>query len=765
MKKLKSFICMLVLMCSAICLYACKGNDDKATLTSAATNLKEFYYITESIDWTDVKVTAKYSNKTTKILSKGEFDIPVEDAKPDTEWVLDTGELKDETAGELTAKEYNLTLYIVGNETSYPFTVTVDENESRAFELDKFDLPSNIQLFNENTTINANGFLKDSTNAKYYVGNDNPFVVTPDYTLFKIGTEEDSTIEIKLDVEVYEGSTKVGDDVYTYADGAIQFADTVEDRAFTIKIKPTYFEKNRDGDDIIPLSFDVTVQDGYNAYNAYDLGMMSIAPEGVNYDNYRRTDSSRAIYCDYDETTDTKTYSEKKNDDIWRAFLTKNGYSDLKYIKNIFIQNDIEINKDNLPEDFFILSQESSDGFATGKLRDWSFIYSHIMQDDFIMEGNYFTIDASLLPVNGSKDTTIYTQNSVVNSFGHSKLFNFLGMSVQTNNDAGSNDKTAYIQNINAIGNTNGIIAGNASDYDEEKEGVDASKDIAMAAGAIMIFQNASCSAVIDNINIYSAMIGLFTEMTDNTDTYAAGTTTASTNAIRQTTTMSYANIANCFNSAIFSWGGAGGIDITHSSFKNFGGPAIFLTGRNVKEEGKEYIQHADCTYDDTVEIENWIGGGEAWFAINNATPIVTTLKSLDLLFNYYGKTFQNNQQKVNLKVLVMDYKYLKATNKELLSKVNQYDFLDERIEYVNRLGAPFVWTNGNAGDNPKLPENMCYIYTTDKNNPSAYSIKNLDGNTRTTPLTGDEVCISYPISSTASAGIVMEMQDKTPQA
>lgn len=759
MKKLKSFICMLVLMCSAVCLYACKGKDDKATLTDATTNLKEFYYITESIDWTDVKVTAKYSDKTTKTLTKGQFDIPVEDANADTEWVLDTNGLKAETAGALTEKEYNLTLYIVGTDKTYPFTITVDENESHAFEIGRFELPENIQTFNHNISTNANGF-KVTQNAQYYVGDDNSFDITPVYDVYKIGSNDDYDINISLDVEVWEGNTKVDSEVYSYADGKIDFTEDAIGKTYTIKIKPKYFNQTRTGNIIQQISFDVAVKDGYNAYNAYDLGMMSIAPEGVNYDNYRCTDSSRAIFYN----PETSSYSEKKTHDIWQSFLTEKGYEDISYIKNIFIHNDIEINKDNLPTDFFITSQESSDGFATGKLRDWSFIYSHFMQDDFTMEGNYFTIDASELPVNGSLDKTVYTATSRVNKFGHSKLFNFLGMSVQTNNTVGSNQKVAYVKNVSTIGNTNGIIAGNASDIVEGQEGVDASKDIALAAGGIIMFQNASCSAEIDNINIYGAMIGLFTEMTDSATTYEAGTTTASANAHLQTTTMTHANIANCFNSAIFSWGGEGGIDITYSTFKNFGGPAIFITGRNDKEEGQQHIQHADCTYDDTVEIENWIGGGEAWFAINGATGIVTTLKQLDSLFNYYGKTFLDNNQKVNLKVLVMDYKYLKSTNKELLTKVNQYDFLDSRVTAVNNQGAPFVWTNGNAGTS-SLPDNMGYIYASDKNNLSTYCIKNLDNNTRTTALTGDEVCISYPISSTASAGIIMDMENYTPQA
>lgn len=764
MKKLKSFICMLVLMCSAICLYACKGKDDKATLTSATTNLKEFYYITESIDWTDVKVTAKYSNKSTKTLSKGEFDIPVEDAKEDTEWVLNTNGLKDEIAGELTAKEYDFVLYIVGNETSYPFIVTVDENESRAFELGRFELPQNIQTFNHNISTNANGF-KTTQNAKYYVGDDNPFDITPVYDVYKIGTNDDYDININLDVEVFESNTQVGDEVYSYADGKIDFTENAIGNTYTIKIKPKYFNQTRTGNYIQTLSFEVTVQDGYNAYDAYDLGMISIAPEGVNYSMYYKStgphdpDHNKLYY-----NAETNTYYNETHNDVWQRHLKNNGYDDedIYYIKGIFLHNDIDVKDEYLPAQYFITEKESSGGIATGRLRDWVFPYAHVMQDEFTMEGNYFTVSSESLSVNGGigfGSNRILSDYSKVSSFGHSKLFSFLGISTAINGNYESNQKTATVKNVNTIGNTGDVIGKSDAEVRE-------------AAGGIIMFQNISCPAVVDNIVIRNAMIGWFVERTDSDNTVHNFGTEANaqydynptTNkAHKQSTIINNTVMEDCFSGAIFSWAGEGGCDITNSVFNRFGGPALFAVTYSDKD-GKK-ILGADYTYDESnVTINNWLEGGEAWFVINKATPVATQLKGLNNAFSQVNKTFLNDE-KFNLKVLVMDSGYLSATTANLYSKVNDYDMQDSTLLDVTSQGSeqetdnvkvtvypPFIWTNANQN-------NQCYTngtYLLDITQKTPKPISTLDG---------DEVFIMYRISDKCSAGIVMEMQAKTPQA
>lgn len=756
MKKLKAFICAFIVGISAFCLFACGDNGgDNATLTSVKSNLREFYYITETINWDDFRVVSTYSDKTTKTSDSVEFDIDVEEAKSNTEWVVLTDGLKNETAGNMTAKEYNFIIKKVGTSDSYNQKITVDTDESRAYELDLWSLPKSISTFKDRTKTtgegaNPSGF-KTLSNAKYYVGNDNGFDVTPTYTLYKIGTEDDVTVDISLDVKVLEGGTEVGESVYTYSDGKVKFAETVVDRTFTIKVSPKYFEQNRDGDDIPELSFEVVVKDGYNVYNALDLGMMSIVSEDSDINNYRRMDSSRAVF--YNKATGS--YYESTTNALWKNKFIQEGYTEdeIVNVKAVYIHDDINIAKTDIPAEFFITEDECNNNFAVGLLRDWSFIYSHAMESDFTLEGNYFTVDASALPVNGAKGgnggkANIYENASQIEEFGHSKLFNFGGMSTATSLELGSNPYTVYVNNLTAKGNTNGIIS--ATD-DNAK----------MAAGGLIMFQNASCATKVENVNINSGMIGWYIEMTD--EEYSSWNWATDYSDYRgnnyskghlQKSEFNNMNITDCFNSAFFSWGGAGGTNITNSYLARFGGPAIFAISRNdvSQEDGTLKIlpyQAAHISYDDTVEFENFIVGTEAWFSVTEgAGAVMTSVKAVDALFNAYGKTILSADKSgiKNLKVLAMDAKYLKAQTKNLYSKINGYDFKNPYLTGVNSNNAPFIWTNGSS-------DNMCYIGGTTLNNITNKEV-------RESPLTGTEMCISYPISASGCAGIVFDMVD-----
>lgn len=734
---------MLVLMLSAVCLWACKDSNKKATLESVTTNIKEFYYIDETIEWDKISVVTKYSDKTSKVLEKGEFDIKVADAKPDTLWVLDTDGLKAETAGSLTAKEYNLTLHIVGEETTYPIKVTVSENESVAYDLDLFGVPACISSFRHNVSAdNPNGF-KNIANAKYYVGDDNGFDITPEYTLYRKNTDIDSDVKIQLSVKVLLDNVEVNEEYYTYADGKIDFTEKAVGKEFTIKVLPKYFTQNRDGDDIVEASFNVNVKDGYNIYDEKDLGMLSITPDGINMENYNRNISCSIFYNK--DATGSKYYA-KSWVETWKNFLKANGYKDdeIKYIKGAYFHKDLNVTKDDLPSEFFITAEESADGYATGKLRDWVLAYTHYMEDDFTLEGNFFTVNLENLPVNGSigeNGTRIYKKGEKPTDFGHSKMFNFIGMCVYENEpDKLSNEKIAYVSNINAIGNTNGIISGSGESASEEEK-----QEVYSAAGGMIIFQNASCGAVAENINIKSAMIGWFIEMTDKENN------NINNNSKEQLTTLNNMNITDCFNSAIFSWGGQGGCDITNSKLARLGGPSIFAVSvhNGSKNDGTE-SRGCYVNYDNTVEFENYIGGGEAWFNITpGAEAAAMNLKKLDPLFNAYGKSILK-EDKFNLKVLFMDSSYLNSSGVYLYGKVNNYEFTNQYVLAFNKQGAPFIWTNGESN-------NQAYIGQANNN----YAIFNLDQSQRQTPLTGNELNLVYPANG-AGMGIIMDLYDVT---
>ena len=744
MKKLKIIACMFAIMLSAITLVACGKDDEKVTIKSASIeNLNEFYCIDETIDWDSIKVTVNYSNNTSKVLDKGEFDIETKDAKSDTKWILTTDGLKNETAGNMTAKEYNVKLTVIDESYSKDLTVKICASENEAFDIEMFNKPNCITTFENNTTKdndgnNVNGF-KTVENAKYYVGDDNAFDVTPSYVLYRKGTEQQSNYQIKLDVKVLLNNIEVGQEYYSYSNGKIDFTDLAIDKEFEIKVMPKSFTKNIFNRDIEEVSFNVSVKDGYNIYTAKDLGMLSIVPENLDYKLYSRENTADIFY-----NTETKSYFSGKIATYWKNFLTNNGYTNLQYVKGAFIHNNISITSEDLPSEFFITSDESTDGYATGKLRDQLYIYSHYMQDNFTLEGNYFTVSTQDLPVNGCVNNSgkeILTENGKPSEFGHTKLFDFVGY--QVHNDAEkinleSNQKTVTVQNINTVGNTNGIIS---------TEGV-TNEQIYACAGAIIMFQNRACCANVDNVNISSSMIGWFVDTTDGENNVLNPE-----KSHKQTTTLNNMNIKDCFNSGLFLYGAQGGCEITNSTLTRFGGPAIHavsvhMSSDNSKEERGTYV-----TFDDTVEIENYVGGQEAWFNLTQgAGAIAQQFQALDALFNAYGKTILTDG-KFNLKVLFMDESYLGAQNKNLHGTINNYDFSDAYLRTVNGKGAPFIWTNGES-------DNLGYI----GQSGSSYVINNLDGSMRTTALTGNELNLVYPAGN-AAVGIIVELKDFVPQA
>ena len=744
MKRLKIIACMFAIMLSAITLVACGKDDEKITIKSASVdNLNEFYCVDETIDWDSIKVTVKYSNNTSKVLDKGEFDIETKDAKSDTKWILTTDGLKNQTAGNMTAKDYNVKLTIIDETYSKDLTVKICASENQAFDIEMFNKPNCITTFENNTKKdsdgnNVNGF-KTVDGAKYYVGDDNAFDITPSYIIYRKGTQVQSSYQIKLDVKVLLNNVEVGDEYYTYSNGKIDFTESAIGNEFEIKISPKNFTKNIDNRDIDEVSFNVSVKDGYNIYTAKDFGMLSIVPENLDYKLYAREDTANIFY-----DTEKNSYFSGKIATYWKQFLTNNGYTNLQYVKGAFVHNNINITSEDLPSEFFITSKESTDGYATGKLRDQLYIYSHYMQDDFTLEGNYFTVSTKDLPVNGCVNNSgneILTKNGQPSEFGHTKLFDFVGYSVH--NDAErinleSSQKTVTVQNLNTVGNTSGIIS---------TENV-TTEQLYACAGAIIMFQNLACNANVNNVNISSAMIGWFVDTTDGENNVVNPE-----KSHKQKTTLNNMNIKDCFNSGLFLYGAQGGCEIKNTSLARFGGPAIHavsvhMSSDNSKEERGTYL-----TYDDTVEIENYVGGNEAWFNLTEgANAIATQFKTLDILFNNYGKTILTDG-KFNLKVLFMDESYLAAQNKNLHGKVNNYDLTDVYLRSVNSQGAPFVWTNN---------DDKCYIYQ--NSDKTVTCLNNLDNNMRTTPLTGNELNLVYPAGS-AAVGIIVAMNDYQKQA
>ena len=132
MKKLKTLLLCMVMCLSFVLLYACNQNEDKKIESVSLNNLNNRYFTDDSIDFSRVNLLVNYDNGSSQGLTKGEFDIDIEDAKEDTQFVLYTeGLYAKATNGTLTAGTYDITCKLAGsNTTIYELmTITVEEAE------------------------------------------------------------------------------------------------------------------------------------------------------------------------------------------------------------------------------------------------------------------------------------------------------------------------------------------------------------------------------------------------------------------------------------------------------------------------------------------------------------------------------------------------------------------------------------------------------------------------------------------------------------
>lgn len=680
MKKLKAFLLALVLCVGALGVVACKDDEEVATVSSvSANNVSQYYYLTSEIDWDAITLTVKYSDNSKKTLTKGEFDVNMSDVATDTEFVVYTDGLHAQT-NPMTVGEYDLTCKLVGSDTSYSLlTVTVNTNMSLVYDMWDFTKPANIAKYEscEKSSTEEAKFYEVKTG--YVVGNDNGFSIIPEYTLALKG--EDEALEqkpmIDLNVKVYllgdgDSATLLNDDThYTYSNGKIYFTDSelTEGKSYRIEISPKDFEEDDLGNPIQSVKFEVTVEDGYNVYNALDLGVINLTTEdfdsGVDTAarNAKRDTWQRGFAPNVFWDSATQGYKNCKIDELWESFLTSKGYTNLHSVNGVFLHSDITITTDDIPVDYILTEDEAPVGsYAYKTLRDGSYLYQHFMEDDFTFNGNYFTINATQIPVslsdNNEDPLEIYQNAGNVDFFGHSTLFSFAGLKNKTSTT------TTKILNLNSVGNTGGYIAKDSEDEESVKA----------AGGLIYMRANRSGAVEIDNCISKNFMIAWYTEVNVKGHIETAKDSGEFVD-VDQAFNLNHVKTYDTFNSSLYTWGSSAGVHITKSEFKRFGGPIMMIicdtTGSNYACANGAYNNEID---DETI-IDNPVAGQEAWFTLSGASAKIAEITQFNALFVPRGITFMDADGKMNLITLSMDQEYLKSQAKTIWSDIKIGNF------------------------------------------------------------------------------------------
>lgn len=681
MKKLKFFMFSLLMCFTAVLVTAC--NKKPATVTSVELQgLKQFYNVEESIDFSQVKLKVNYSNKKSKTYTKAEFDLADgTEPKSTTEFVLYTDGLYAQVQdGQLLPKgTFNLKVLLVENNTKYDEigtvkSVTIDENLSRIYTLDEFSTPKNFENYKK--YADPNNQNTEEAKFKHYeqktmvVGDDNPIEIKPQFSLIHKTNQEvqnEDTIDLALNVVVKNADGVVQDQtIYTFENGLLDFTEEAIGKTYTITVTPADF-------DDATKTFDLTlkVEDGFNIQHAYELGILNIIDDTTRKatDWYSNYDQSLKLFYKGNQEWENRDYYA-----VWEPFLIEKGM-DKKYIKevsNIFILNDLDVTREDIPDDYFVLdAEESGSDYAVGYLRDWSTLYHHFMTQDFSLNGNYFTLSFASVPLcrnqqesdgNGPKLFFQSKEDAAGKYFpGHAAAFAFVGADCEGQYNS---EEEVSIINLNTIGNADG------GNYGKDENGN--LNDDALELGESLIFVRGQAAPVNMNNNIIkNFFVSYFPESYNNAEHEAE---------------IYSVKIFDSFSNAVYSWGAIYSGKFNDCEIRRAGGPAILL----VPGATSNALGAVSITFEqDKNIIESYINGQEPWFNLVGATALAPLFPKIEqgVQSVSYGtktayQTHEGRENLINCICVSIDCDYLDTDRTDLktIYKYNTDTFATEPL-------------------------------------------------------------------------------------
>lgn len=635
MKKLLSMVLAVgMIVCSAFALGGCTDKEVKYSPDGikemTMTGLETDYSTFGTIDWTNIELTLAYEKGDYKTKK---YEIDVDSPKSGTEVVIETEGLYAQTAGNLTKGEYHISANPVGSEDSFVLaTVKVSEVNSTNAQFIAYENPDFVIKYNntvaQNATAGDAGFA--SVEEIYTVGDDNPFKFSPKLTV-RVEGQMKSFTQYEAIWTVIENGNAASTDLYTVNGTEIDFTEAAIGKTLTVSVKPAGFES------VQPKTMTVKVEDGYNVYNALDLGVINLA-KGVNPEDYEyfynttTNEDQGASKIFYDTQKNEYCYLNTAN--VWTEFLAEKGYDvdAIGKVAGAYIHGDINITQNDIPSRYFITAEEcGSNKFPIGHMRDGTSIYYIIMDKDFTLNGNYFKIDTSSIGGNRSEVRNgklyLYTENEASPFGSRTTLFCFTGKWGEYNNTAVA---TATLKNVDTKGNTGNDLSGEAKN--------DLDKDT-----GLIFFRSRAASMNLENTIVKEYFIGAFFDKLSGTD-----------QEFHNKAEVKGTKFFDCFQTGIFVWDSSE-VNFTNCVLKRFGGPAMMII-----QNKRSHNQHpaSNVVMDKTNVVENFVDGTETWFAMQGATSIVS---SLQVMFDGYktcGKTILQNG-KLNLIAVTLAGDYL----------------------------------------------------------------------------------------------------------
>ena len=557
----------------------------------------------ESSQPAEIELLAITLNKTETNILLGSSETltatfnPANATNKEVEWSSDNADVATvDNTGKVTAKkvgEANIKVTSKKNATIFASCkVTVKDN----VVLSSVDAKHEFVLFEENRTRDESrddGFYNHEET--YKVGDDNAFNVKPaltvlDATLFTPVSASrwlyDFTITAKLHGEV------VGDEYFSVIDARecdIKFTEAAVGKKFAISVAPGGVDAARVAS--LTKTINVEVVDGYNIYNAKELGYFDTRPQ------------------DFAEDTpimENGEYWQCK----WAEFKTANGLKADYYPKALIFQKDIKVTVEDLPANYFYTEKEANDlndAKAKGSLVDFTYLYERTIDGDVTVDGNYFELDFSEIPlvVRDRCQTT-----GVGKVVSHAAAFKAIA----------GNDVT--FRNINMTGNAKNATSDNDAIY-----------------GGGFIFVKGAGSKTLTFSNMIATKF-FITCMGEKA--YVSG----------QAPTVFNLDKVKCYdnyNSFMYNWGST--ITASNSLFRSCGGPIIIqdhtLTDTYETDNGLNVEGYPATTNFIDCSLVNYVAGSEAWFQQFGATMLTPQIKAMSDFFAATGlpKGFATNER------------------------------------------------------------------------------------------------------------------------
>ena len=616
LSKILAIVAVLAMMFS---LAACQGTLALESFTVDRSTIKTSYEIGEEIDFSGIKATAKYSDASlNKVYTYGELTITYDENITATEGT------------KYVTVSFNDPHLNVKQETQVKIQVATGGADSNLLVLAGFETPVFITNFNDaNATGNkleygSAGFLGEFVKGgrKYVIGNENEFKFMPVVSVLdgRVVTELDrfyASVEISINrdgtyaalstvdgenniIEYFDGETLIAT-VNTY-EGIYNFSAAAVGTEVKISVLPSAEYYIYDSEDFAAVELEAKIVKAYNVYEAWQLAVI----DDVN--------------------------------DAWNNIESENGILGVT-VSGIVLHNDIAITVDDVPASYFyttetdIIYNKNTNGVLEEKvipagtkyLIDSTNVYHRANPSDFLIEGNYFSINLSGFPVVPSPG--VFGSNSGRDygaDFSNATLFKFdssRGSSdAEKANNYGGTPANVTINNISLIGNAS------------RDNWVDSTESLASAGGLIMIKSSWYTKTTMDNVIGHSFFISYFS------DAFA-------------TLTAKNVKCYDSYQNAGMVWGAA--TLIFEDSFLNgSGGPIVIATS--------EYADDRNPTLTLTNTIaETHLSGSELWFTATGANTFISQITAIGSLLEVNGfGNFVDAKGNMNIMGLLMANAY-----------------------------------------------------------------------------------------------------------